>query len=286
MTIPKHYYIDASMLRDWGVCREYFRRRWLDNIVSIQPAIHREFGIAVHLAVEAFWKGQSSEIAYGWAHINMERVDEGLMDSGTKKKWEALKDALPLCLTAYYNHHVQDPDKVEALELEWQLPFTDRVTLVGRIDRAMTDSTLHDTKTASEIGGRMWKSNFIEQSLRDPGLALYDWWWRQVGPAAKGLFLDVIIKPYGNKGSRIELVDMKTLMAHRDRFDSELKFTVNEMVHYMDNYAKMRPWPMNPGTQCVNKYGRCDYLKLCNWGDTTQNLALYVPRVEHLEVRK
>ena len=115
------------------------------------------------------------DLTYEDAHSHMFTIDEALMDYMTKKKWEGLKDALPLCLTAYYDHHVQDTDKVEALELEWQLPFNHRVDLVGRIDRARTDSTLHDTKTASEIGGKAWRSNFTEQMLRDPGLPLYDW---------------------------------------------------------------------------------------------------------------
>ena len=69
-------YIDASMIKCFSDCREQFRRRYIENIVPSKPSIAYVFGTAVHMAVEAFWKGKTYREAYdiGLARHNILNV--------------------------------------------------------------------------------------------------------------------------------------------------------------------------------------------------------------------
>ncbi|KKL82360.1 hypothetical protein LCGC14_1985590, partial [marine sediment metagenome] len=70
------------------------------------------------------------------------------------------------------------------------------------------------------------------------------------------------------------------------RFKQQLNWVVKEMVHYMRSYVKVKPWPMNYGPMCMTKYGPCDYLELCNYGNIPKYISEYKPREEHLEIRR
>ena len=94
--------IDASMLRDFGNCREFFRRRWVENLESKRPSIDRSFGIAVHKAVEAFWRGKDYGEAYSQAASMFSALDLTNSTVKDREKYERLADALPEGIGVYY----------------------------------------------------------------------------------------------------------------------------------------------------------------------------------------
>jgi len=290
--------IDASMLRDFGNCREFFRRRWVENLESKRPSIDRSFGIAVHKAVEAFWRGKDYSEAYSQAASMFGALDLTHTNVKDREKYERLSDALPEVIGVYYEEHGEAEDQA-MVEYEWVTDFPVRcrglatisslVSLCGRIDRYSFERTLYDVKTASEIG-RNWKSDYKEAALREIGIALYDWYLHKVQPdsSPRQVVLEVLVKPYGNKPARYEHLELPEVVtdSYRRRFDQLLDFRVRELAHWWGSYQAMKPWPQNDGSQCVSKYGQCDYLKLCNHGDSPRNLELYTIRQEHLEARR
>ena len=281
-------YFDATCLRDVTNCREFFRRKYIENIVPKRPAVDREFGISVHKAVDAFWKGDDYAAAYRLAGETFAALDLTYANIKDREKHERLSDALPEVIGVYYEEHGEATDQA-MLESEWVHNYLPGVHLCGRIDRYSFDFVLFDVKTASEIG-RSWKSDYKEAALREIGIALYDWYLHKVQPdsSPRQVVLEVLVKPYGNKPARYEHLELPEVVtdSYRRRFDQLLDFRVRELAHWWGSYQAMKPWPQNDGSQCVSKYGQCDYLKLCNHGDSPRNLELYTIRQEHLEARR
>ena len=281
-------YLDASCLRDFNGCKEYFRRRWVENIVPRRAAIDKEFGIATHRAVELFWKGATYDIAYADASTYFGNLDLTNSTVKDREKYERLSDALPELIGVYYDYHGEAEEQA-MVEYEWSYKYEDSVTLCGRVDRYSLDFILYDVKTASEIG-KNWKTDYREAALRDIGVSLYDWYIRTTQPdsAPKNVVLEVLVKPYRDKPARYEPIALPEIVtdSYRRRFDQQLEFRVKELVHYWRNYQAVKPWPMNDGSQCVSKYGQCDYLLLCNHGSSKRNLEKYKQREEHLSIRQ
>jgi hypothetical protein len=276
------------MIKCFSDCREQFRRRYIENIVPVKPSIAYVFGTAVHMAVETFWKGKDYRTAYNIGLTHLDSVDISTLTVREQGKYNELINALPDMLEVYHKgHKLSETSNVLMLEKEWSKVYLENVYLCGKIDRFMLGGYLFDLKTASEIG-REWKKNYKAEKLRDCGLALYDWYLNKVSPplAPTQIAMEVLIKPYKDKPPRLEIIELNEIIQYRDRFKQQLNWAVKEMVHYMRTYPKAKPWPMNYGPMCMTKYGPCDYLRLCNYGDTQKNLAKYKPRVEHLEIRK
>jgi len=239
-----------------------------------------EYGTAVHLAHDAFWHGKPYESAFKLATEHLKSIDQSELNTKERLRFDQMWDDLPELISCYYDTHEYEPQ--EMVEEEWWNAYWQ---LCGKIDR-YNRFCLYDLKTASEIGGRQWRANFKKEKLRDSGLALYDWYLRQIGKTPQFIAMEVLIKPYKGSSARYELVELNEIMAYRERFDLLLAITLKEMVHWLEKYKELKPWPMSFGSQCVTKFGECDYLRLCNHGDSERNLSKYVPRQEHLEVRR
>ena len=244
----------------------------------------------------------------GLAHLDS--LDISTLTVREQGKYNELINSLPDMLEVYYKEHdTLEIGNQELIEYEWLQPYMAGVFLCGKIDRFTCDKELFDLKTASEIGPN-WKKRYKEEKLRDCGLALYDWY---LNPKPKSIGMEVLVKPYKDKPSRLEPIPLNEIIQYRDRFKQQLNWVVKEMVHYIKSYSSKRcvcydtaspypdkdcqsckgtgevlfkPWPMNYGPMCMTKYGPCDYLPLCNLGDTPKNLAKYKTREEHLNVRK
>ena len=263
----------------------------MENIVLAKPNINYAFGTATHLSVEAFWRGKSYKQAYDIGLAHLDSLDISTLTVREQGKYNELINALPDMLEVYYKGHDKDEIKeVESIEMEWSQQaddWTDKTgmtILCGKLDRWMKNYGLFDLKTASEIG-REWKKNYKAEKLRDCGLALYDWYLCGIGTPPTQIAMEVLIKPYKDKPPRLELIELNEIIQYRDRFKQQLNWVVKEMVHYIRSYSKVKPWPMNYGPMCMTKYGPCDYLRLCNYGDTSKNLDKYKPREEHLKCR-
>ena len=293
-------YIDASALRCFESCREMYRRRYIENIVPQKPAIHLEFGRCFHLGIEAFWKGLSYDESFAAASQAAQQLDQSYLNMKEREKWQEMKLYLPELLGVYYEQHDQEGiqlvaqiDGKKAVELEWELPFSiaGYPVLCGKIDRVMQRDwyiSLIDNKTTSAFG-QNWADDFYQEKSRDIGLALYDWYLRQVGMTPHQVIIEAAVKPYYGKTkdrrAAYRLFDMVSIIHNRKRFDSLLRWRVAELLHYMGSYGDSNHWPMSDGEMCRTKYGFCDYIHLCNEGNSPGNLNKFKPREEHLQLR-
>jgi hypothetical protein len=293
-------YIDASMLKDFE-CREFFRQRYLVNRDLVAPNIHYQYGTAVHKAVQSFWEGKPYEqaIADAYEVTNAYPVFLIKHDVYLSNKWMEMVEQLPDLVAVYYDSVEQDVSKVEKygilgslgrgpmLEIEWKYPYSEDVTLCGRMDRVMVGPELPDVKTASEISsqGVPWKQLYQRGKSLEIQFGLYDWYLQQISMTPKRVYLEVLIKGYRGKKCRLEIIDLPYVItdAYRERFKQQLKWRVSEIVRYVGLESNQKPWPMSQQL-CQSKYGECPYIPLCYSGETPKNEELYTIRKEHLEV--
>ena len=292
--------IDASMLRCFESCREMFRRRYIENIVPQKPAIHLEFGRCFHLGIEAFWKGLSYDESFGAASQAAQELDQSYLNMKEREKWQEMKLYLPELLGVYYEQHDQDEiqyvaqiDGKKAVEMEWKLSNWEHrsATICGKIDRVMQRNwhiSLIDNKTTSAFV-RNWAEDFYQEKSRDIGIALYDCYLRQIGMTPRQVVVEAAIKPYYGKTKQrkasYRLFNMPSIVNNRKRFDEQLKWRVDELLHYIESYGEKNHWPMSDGEICHTKYGFCDYIHLCNEGASPANLNKFKPRKEHLQLK-
>jgi hypothetical protein len=259
-------------------CREKFRRRYIENIVPKKPLIHLEFGKAVHLGAEHFWRGASYEEAFSAAVNYAASLDITELNLKEREKWSEMQRYLPDLLGAYYeSHDASEIDRQEAVELEWERDY-DGIKIGGKIDRLDILAILYDIKTRSAIGAS-WREDAQQEFLRSFQLGLYDWAFMP-----RKIVVEVCVKPYRGSEPRIVPIELTEIMAYRARFKQQLKWIVREIQHYYQYYLAARPWPMS-SSACMGKFGACDYLKhLCNGGDSPRNLEHFKPREEHLKL--
>ncbi len=202
-------YLDASALSGWSNCREYYRRRDIEKIEAVKPNTHYEFGKAVHLAVEEFWKGHSYEKALDAAYGVCNEFPVAMLNPPELETWERLVKCTPDILACYYDSVSYSPESLLWVEKEWSIPYgrniggisgnsvhssnrtdgTDNpdssqteVILCGRMDRLMAGPRLVDVKTASEIStaGVPWKQQYRQDKVLDLQFALYDFYLQRL----------------------------------------------------------------------------------------------------------
>lgn len=282
-------FIDATALKAWSDCREFYRQREIVNRVSLAPNVHYELGKAVHLGIEKFWAGEPYEQAIAAAFSVTEKYPVKLLGPAEVDTWSRLIDGLPDILAAYYDAVRYAPEDVISCESEWSLNYNEDVTLCGRLDRLMKGPRLVDVKTASEIkmGNTPWKQAYREEKLLDLQFQLYDYWLCQSGTPTVECYLEVILKPYKGKSARYERIDLPEILtvAYRERFKQQLEWKLSEIVDYVNNHSGDKPWPMAGGLACKSRYGECAYAPLCRWGEQPKVMEKYTSREEHLLVR-
>jgi hypothetical protein len=237
----------------------------------------------VHLAAETHNRGGSFEEGLRRAADSLQQFPERLLNPYKQQRFRELASELPSIVGAYYDG--VRVGKVVAVEEEWQHRYLPEVFLCGRKDKVETGpAVIFDLKTASDIG-KTWRADFKAQMLRDFGLALYDWHECRLGRGPKTVKVECLVKPYRDKETRLEIFDLPEITVYRKRFEQQLAWIVNEIVHYHNFYREQHPWPMAQ-QQCVTKYGPCEYLQGCNGGWNPKTLANYTQRKEHLNIRR
>lgn len=272
-------YIDATMLDDWGKCREFMRQRYVENRVPSEPTIALEVGTAFHLGIEAFWRGASYEEAMRDAMRHLNSLDRTHMPLRAQEKLDEALGFLPDMLSVYFDNVIfKQPEHVE---VNWQLKHSLLpVVLCGRIDRIESGPVIFDAKTASDIGDA-WKQNYKAELLMKWGFRLYDWYMCQSGKTPQLSVAEVVTKPYRSKPSRFHRIELPEIAAYRLRTVQQLYWILKEMLHYVTTYPYAQPWPMSP-TACIGKYGPCDYLSVCQYGASQKTLERFTQRKEHL----
>lgn len=273
-------YVDATMLDDWGKCREFMRQRYVENRVPSEPAIALEVGTAFHLGVEAFWRGASYEEAMRDAMRHLNSLDRTHMPVRSQGKLDDAQRFMPDMLAEYFgNVTFKQPEHVE---VNWQHPhpLLPHVMLCGRIDRIEAGPVIYDAKTASDIGDA-WKQNYKSELLMKWGFRLYDWYMVQSGKTPQLSVAEVVTKPYRSKPARFHRIELPEIAAYRVRTQQQLYWILKEVLHYVTTYPNAQPWPMSP-TACIGKYGPCGYLSGCRDGWSQKTLERYAKRTEHL----
>jgi len=291
-TVERPYKIDATQIRLWLDCRESYRLSYVESLRPRKPLIHREFGIGFHKGVEVFWGGGDYSAALAAASQYVQLIDETGLSVKERQKWQEMVRYMPDLLAVYFDNVEYAPDANLLVEKEWNVLFANPETpvddvaavLCGRIDRFTKQHALIDVKTDSGIGSA---EEFRQKWLRDVGLALYDWYLCEVGTPPQMVAIERCIKPYRERPARYEYVELPeiTSSGYRERFRQQLGLILADMVHYLDNYQDMKPWPMNSNHSCTTKYGPCDFLEGCNKGWSQRTLEKFKPREEHLAVR-
>ena len=291
--VARPYKIDASQIRLFLDCREQYRQAYVLGRASKKPLIHREFGIGFHKGCEVFWKGWDYSAALMAALDYVGGIDCTLLTVKEKQKWDEMTAYMPDLLAAYFDSVEYEPGVNIKVEKEWSLSYDplgcdyklSNVTLCGRIDRFTNGFHLIDIKTDSGIDT---KDAFREKWLRDVGLALYDWYLKTVDTPPRMVAIERCIKPYRGRPAKVELVELPEITSdgYRKRFEQQLKMVLADMVHHLDNYQDMAPWLMNTNHACTTKYGPCEYLSVCNRGESQRELARFKQREEHLVCRQ
>ncbi len=273
------------MLDDYTTCRELFRWKYIQGLVPVEPAIHLEFGIAFHKAVEVFWKGGSYDEAFKQSMEYAHSVDLTHLKQYDRERWAEMVNYLPDLAAAYFENH--DPTEIaqaKLIEHRFELGC-----LVGRIDRVqpLSENTCIATevKTASAVN-RTWKEDLKQKLLRSYAIQIYDGYLRVISLTPTAWKVEVAVKPYKGSKARIELIELPEILLYRSRFEAQLAFLVQELSHWVNQYAAMKPWPMCGGSACTGLYNKpCPYLLLCNYGDSPRNLEKYRKRHSILEER-
>ncbi len=280
-------YIDASMLKDFE-CKEFGRQRYLLNRDLVAPNVFYQYGTAVHKAVQSFWEGKTFEQAMADAYTVTSSYPVELIKHNVyiSNKWMEMVEQLPDIVACYYDGMVQDLSKVArisvnvnslgegdsmaALESEWTWPYSDEVTLCGRIDRVMVGPELPDVKTASEISsqGVPWKQMYQRGKMLEVQFGLYDWYLQQIDMTPRRVYLEVLVKGYRGKRGRLEIIELPYVVtdAYRERFRQQLAWKVSEIVDYFTHHREDKPWPMSQQL-CQTKFSECPYLNLCLNGE-------------------
>lgn len=274
--------LDASAIKNFLDCRELYRLRQVENRVAAEPSFHQAWGHAVHIGAETHNRGGSFEQGLKLAAEDLARFPEQLLNPYKQQRFRELAVELPSCVACYFDNVVVG--NVVVVEEEWSHEFKPGVMLCGRKDKVERDpAVIFDLKTASEIG-KTWHSDFRNQMLRDFGLALYDWHECQIGRPPETVKVECMVKPYRGKEPRMEIFDLPEITVYRQRFEQQLAWVVNEIVHYHNVYRYQQPWPMAQ-QNCSTKYGPCEYLPGCNGGWTAKTLVNFKNREEHLQLR-
>jgi hypothetical protein len=283
-------YLDSSALKSWSDCREHFRRSQVEKIEQVKQNTHYAFGTATHVVVEEFWKGSTYEKALDAGYKVCNEFPVQHLNPAELETWERLVKALPDISACYFDSVLYEPEKLMWIEKEWSLPYSDKVTLCGRVDRLMVGPRIADVKTASEIStaGIPWRQQYRQDKVLDLQFALYDYMLCQQGTPPIEIYLEVLLKPYKSKAARYEKIELNELItdSYRKRFAQQLKWKVSEIVHYVENYSQQKPWPLAGGLACSSRYGTCQYQKVCAFGESPSIMSKYKPREPHLEIQK
>ncbi len=288
-------YLDASALSGWSNCREFFRRQQIVRQELTKENPHYVFGKAMHLAVEEFWKGNTYDQALNAAYEVCNQYPVETLNPAETETWTRLVKCTPDLVACYFNSVTYEPEQLLAVEQEWSIPYDIEgkmsgpvVTLCGRMDRLAVGPRLVDVKTASEIAsaGIPWKQGYRQDKILDLQFALYDWYLCQQGTPPIEIYLEVLLKPYKGKAARYEKIDLSILLtdSYRKRFRQQLAWKVSEIVHYVENYSQQVPWPLAGPLACSSKYGKCQFLDICCFGDEEKILKKYKRREPHLEL--
>lgn len=271
-----HYIITASQLATFWTCRELYRRRYIDLLE--RPSIHRVFGQAAHKGPELFWKGEPLEKCFSESLKIMQAFDQSGLTVKEREKFNEMTRYLPDVLSVYFSQHESDYVRFDPgvenssfIEFEW---VRERfgVKLAGKLDRLTASSVLYDIKTISTVGSD-WKANARIQFAQDIGLRLYDWYSRP-----ERIIVELLIKPYKSNGPSYDSLDLTAeIVGNRAVFEQQLQWKVSELRHYLMNYSSAKPWPMSESA-CVTKYGQCEFVNLCLYGDSKKELARFSKR--------
>ncbi len=254
------------------------------NYQPVKPAIHLEFGKAVHKIVECYWEGKPYLRAFEEGFKIAQALDIRLLTSAEQTKWNALLDSLAPTATIYYgrygNEWETNPATVNEKLVEWPhgiqtgLLSFDEVTLHGTIDR-VRGTTLTDTKTASAVG-KEWRTEFKRHHLREPQLWFYLRYCEYAGIPIDRVGYEVIVKSYRGSDPDIEIIDCsKEVFAMREKMNQQIDWAIREIVTFTENCKDVAPWPMNSGTGCFTKYSACDYEPVCGQRVSLKDGTLY-----------
>lgn len=279
--------LNSSQITAWLRCRELWRLSQLQMLDLVKPAIHLEFGKAVHKVIEGYWLGKPFFPAFQEGFAIIQAVDQRLLDSTERAKWTSLVDSFQKTCQLYYERHGQDCEVTNLVMLEGKVewPWSDEIMHYGTIDR-VAGTTLTDVKTAAAVG-REWRTEFKRHHLREPQLWYYLRYCRWAGIPIDRIEYEVVVKSYRGSDPDLEVIDVTDeVLAREVLMNQQIDWAIREIATFVNECADVAPWPMNSGVGCFTKYGACNFEPVCSGRVAMADGRLYKIREETADAIK
>jgi hypothetical protein len=245
---------DYTALSTFLVCRKKYYWRMVRGLVGKRPPLAAEFGRCIHKALDVWYKThdkKASKEAFSSTFVESQDDDKRTQAVGAK------------LLDLYFEKYENEPFKVIASELEFNVPLLGNISLIGRIDKIIDwEGAIYvmDHKTTSRLGYEFFYK--IKPNMQFDG---YIYAARKLGySACSGIVLDALLVA---KGLVVPAQLSRLTPLARDistRSEQDMKRYVNNVSSILWDLERayaMDTWYDNTESCC--DFIECPYRKIC-----------------------
>lgn len=275
--------ITHSSLECFKTCRRKYKLRYKDGIVPKIKSSALEFGSAMHLALEQYFKLISSNQTFG--NTDIESISEEILTSIGNTvdllKLDIIEKAKLMSLMSGYIkkwfEHDYSEFEVIAVEKEFSIPNSPLSTFVGKVDglvklKSTGEYFLVEHKTASIVDQSYRDQKKIDSQTMTYAIFLE----QQLGIKVSGCIHDILTKQKikQKKGeTESDFCDRLFLDVTDDNFERiiitfdsiQLEIFKFELFTACKDLIDCQTFYKCTGS-CLGKYGACEYLPICQTG--------------------
>lgn len=242
---------DNTMIQNFLNCPRYYYWRHVRHLVSTRPAVQLTFGIAVHSALETYYKGAGIEAALNafaesWTAANIEGTDRHNLENGLG------------ILTHYFGFYPveQEAWDVKHVELPMEMQLRDNYYYFGKIDLVVLwrdyGYLVIDHKTTGIVPNDTYMT-MVNPGRQFTGYIIYlTEWFENV----YGAMLNAI---YVNKASR---QCARAITTRSEEMMATWVVETLDIIKSIERHQESSIWPQNTGF-CTKWNRRCEYYDLC-----------------------
>lgn len=248
-------HLDYTMMATYLTCPRKYNFRMNMGLVGKTGMSAPEFGKAIHMALDEWYKVKDVDAATVVFKANFEENLE-LDNKRTYKMGEWI-------LKNYDEKYRDQPFKVLSTEREFEVPLPNGNNLIGRIDKIIEwDGAVWvmDHKTTSMLGG-----SFMAMHTPNLQFSGYVYAAQQLGyPGCVGVLVDAILVAKGllESTSRAKLTPLLRDFAYRSEADMDEYLGVITGIQSDIKYGEeFMDW--QPNWESCTDYGECAYRRIC-----------------------
>lgn len=255
-----------SALSAWMLCQRRFYWGYVRGLVLDVPAAAPHFGQAIHAGLERWFATRDQAACLTTFATKMQDAPPDLLR--TLEKGE-------LILKGYIRQWPEEPFKILANEVEFQLPMADGSTLIGRVDRVIQwgDRILvKETKTTSGGVGAAYFKQFspnLQIDIECYAVAKDPRWGH-----CEGALIDAIQVCKTKEGYARDLQDRTP--EDLTRFEARYLRIVSDL-EAAARQGQGRELYLQNQLMCTY-YGECPYRRLCLYNNDGLIEGHYKPR--------